>query len=422
MRSAAAGRQVTACRTLPVLLLVVLMLTCAGLPSAGAAPVGGTPTAASPDPHIPVYAYFYQWFSRTSWDRAKADFPVVGKYSSDDPRILRTQLSEARTAGIDGFLTSWKSTPTLNRRLQLLIKMAHPAGLDVGVVYEALDFQRKPLPIATVRRDLTLLINRWGPSLRSSYFGKPVIIWTGTNDFSRGDIQSVRNVLGDRAILLAASKNVADYRAIADLVDGEAYYWSSADPNSAFTKTKLEDFGKAVHANHQIWIAPAASGFDGRTLGQTRVIPRDGGQTLIRGLDNAYRSKPDAVGVISWNEWSENTYIEPGERYGTQEMRALRTYLGSHVAAPRRANAHQSGSWSGLKGLAALAIITFLGALVLTWYITHVQSARARRRRSRDGRRPPRPGNAADDDSPSQPPSHRAERLMAVGGSGRRAR
>jgi hypothetical protein len=332
----------------------------------------------------PVYAYFYQWFTDSSWLRAKQDYPLVGRYSSDSSAILRTQVHEAREAGINGFLTSWKDTPELDRRLERLVRVATEWHFDVGVVYEALDFNRNPLPITTVERDLRALVDRWGGSLRSRYFGRPLIIWTGTNDYSRSDISKVRDVLDGRATLLAASKSADDYTHIADLVDGDAYYWSSANPASSITATKLNEMGAVVHAHHGIWLAPAAPGFDGRTLGHTRVVPRLGGGTLRRSLAEAYRSKPDAVGVISWNEWSENTYIEPGKRYGAQELDALRDYLAARPGSPLPSSAGQShGGWSGLIAAGTLGGVSVL-ALVITW----ARSRRGRRERKRSRHQP----------------------------------
>jgi hypothetical protein len=347
--------------------LLILGLTL--VPGAGAE----TPTPdAGKSGHVPVYAYFYQWFDSGSWNRAKIDFPLAGKYSSDDPHVLRDQVQQAQSAGIDGFLTSWKSTPTLNRRLGLLISLAQERHLDLGVVYEALDFNRNPLPISTVQADMVQLVTQWGASLRSAYYGRPVIVWTGTDQYSVADVRAVRAALGNRAYLLAASKTVAGYERVANTVDGEAYYWSSVNPTASSTQAKLNDLGAAVHSHHGIWIAPAASGFDGRSLGSTRVVDRAGGQTLVRSLANAYRSRPDGVGVISWNEWSENTYIEPGQLYGTEELDLLRTYLhqvkGASVipTKPSHPVAAKHGHWSGLRAAAALAVLTAIALVVLS--------------------------------------------------------
>lgn len=373
------GRLSRVGRLARVAVAAVLLLT--GLQTES--PVSSAAARSNTRPHVPVYAYFYQWYTPSSWNRAKADYPLAGRYSSDDIAVLREQVREARSAGIDGFLTSWKSTANLNRRLDLLVRVAHGQGLRLGVVYEALNFQRRPLPITTVRNDMTYLVTRWGPSLTSARFPKPVIIWTGEDQYSVADIASVRSALGTNAYLLAAAKNVAEYQRVAPYVDGDAYYWSSANPASPSTVTKLIAMGAAVHADHGIWVAPATSGYDGRTLGHTRVIDRQGGQTLLHSLKDAYASGPDAVGVISWNEWSENTYIEPGQRYGSQELAVLQRYLrgsagGSAIAAAAAGRQPNSSRWTGLDACLALAIIC-LTAMVLL-------GRRGRRRRRPAGR------------------------------------
>src|SRR5687767_3245771 len=35
------------------------------------------------DNPIPLLAYYYIWFDVSSWDRAKTDYPLLGRYSSD---------------------------------------------------------------------------------------------------------------------------------------------------------------------------------------------------------------------------------------------------------------------------------------------------------------------------------------------------
>ena len=74
----------------------------AGAGSAGGAPMSASSRAGGPGARVPVFAYFYQWFNPSSWNRAKIDFPLLGRYSSDDVRVLRTQVRQAR-GGSTGF-------------------------------------------------------------------------------------------------------------------------------------------------------------------------------------------------------------------------------------------------------------------------------------------------------------------------------
>jgi len=352
--------------------LAARLVVCAFVTALGLVGSGSAESAPETDTHpgVQVYAYFYQWFTPSSWNRAKADYPLAGRYSSDDLSVLRDQVSQARAAGITGFLTSWKSTDALNRRLDMLVGVARAEKFNLGIVYEALDFQRHPLPIATVQNDMTFLVSRWGTALKSSGFHKPLIIWTGTDQYSVADIAAVRSALGTNVDLLAAAKNVTDYERVARYVDGDAYYWSSANPASQSTLKKLIAMGAVVHSHHGIWLAPAASGFDGRTLGHTRVIGRDDGRTLVRSLNDAFASSPDAVGVISWNEWSENTYIEPGERYGGRELAVLQRYLGrstaeAGVAGTMAENRRKASPWTGLDAAVVLAVVCLASVAAL---------------------------------------------------------
>src|SRR5512138_753305 len=72
-------------------LLVMLVTLCAPRPSGftklSNAPLTSTsskPITDTPDNTIPVMAYYYIWFDPQSWDRAKTDYPLLGRYSSDD--------------------------------------------------------------------------------------------------------------------------------------------------------------------------------------------------------------------------------------------------------------------------------------------------------------------------------------------------
>ena len=81
---------------------------------------------------IPLFAYYYLWFNHTSWNRAKKDYPLVGTYSSSDPRIVRIQMREAKSAGINGFIVSWKNTTIDDQRMRLLFCLRGAGALTGG--------------------------------------------------------------------------------------------------------------------------------------------------------------------------------------------------------------------------------------------------------------------------------------------------
>jgi Glycosyl hydrolase family 71 len=310
-----------------------------GLVAAGAlvhaAPASPASTTAAPTAKaVPVFSYYYIWFNASSWNRAKTDFPLAGRYSSDELSVMRRHVRLAKKAGIDGFIVSWKSTPVLDDRLAALARVAAENNFKLAVIYQGLDFSRRPLPPGRIARDLDRFTARHGGDEVFAVFGaKPVVVISGTWRFTRQEIGGLTDGRREDLLLLASEKSVDGYQRLADLVDGNAYYWSSADPlRTPGYQAKLDEFSAAVHGAGGVWIAPAAAGFDARLIGGRRVIDRRDGETLKSALNAAVASSPDAIGIISWNEFSENSHIEPSRVFGDQSLRTVAGFVGTEVA------------------------------------------------------------------------------------------
>jgi hypothetical protein len=56
-------------------------------------------------------------------------------------------------------------------------------------------------------------------------------------------------------------------------------------------------------------------------------VERKDGATLRRELHTAQASAPDALGIISWNEFSENSHVEPSLRHGGRYLEVLADVL-----------------------------------------------------------------------------------------------
>jgi hypothetical protein len=294
-------------------------------PAAGAPSAGSTsPTVQGANP-VPTLAYYYIWFDTPSWDRAKTDTPLLGRYSSDDRAVMVQQVQWAKSAGIKGFIVSWKSTDRLNRRLEQLIEVAEQEDFKLAIIYEGLDFYRKPLPVQTVANDLDYFSQHFAGRKPFALFSKPLVIWSGTWKYSLQDIREVTQDRRGSLLILASERNLNRYQDLAGVVDGNAYYWSSVNPdtNSGYA-SKLSQMGKAVHQSGGLWIPPAAPGFDARLIGGTTVVERNNGATFRTQISTALASSPDALGIISWNEFSENSYIEPSQKYGDTYLNILK--------------------------------------------------------------------------------------------------
>jgi hypothetical protein len=272
----------------------------------------------------PTLAYYYIWYDSTSWNRAKTDYPLLGRYSSDDRSVMRQHILWAKAAGIDGFIVSWKSTDVLNRRLEQLIDVAEEENFKLVVIYQGLDFNRDPLPVDKIASDLDLFIQRYAGRKPFALFAKPLVIWSGTWKFTPEEIAQVTKGRRKDLFILASERNLEGYKRLADLVDGDAYYWSSVNPETfPGYQDKLSSMSEAVHQNGGLWIPPAAPGFDAKLVGGTSLVERNNGDTFRTQINTAMKSSPDALGIISWNEFSENSQIEPSEAFGSKYLDIL---------------------------------------------------------------------------------------------------
>jgi hypothetical protein len=302
-----------------------------GAPSPGS----GQAQTANPASSLPVLAYYYIWFDPTSWDRAKIDYPQLGDYSSDDPNVVRQHVEWAKSAGIQGFIVSWKDTATNDRRLKLLMQIAKQENFKLAMIYQGLDFTRKPLPASRVAADLRTFQQQYAPDpVFYRMGGKVLTIWSGTWAFTANQVAAATAPVRGSLLVLSTEKSVQGYERISGATDGDAYYWSSVDPQTdPGYATKLKAMAAAVHKDGKYWIAPFAPGFDARLVGGTKSVSRGDGQVLRAEYSAALSSSPDMLGLISWNEFSENSYIEPSKKYGSFYLDTLRDLRSASLPA-----------------------------------------------------------------------------------------
>lgn len=331
--------------------------------------VVATATPPPSAPAVPVWAYYYIWFDPSSWDRAKSDTPAAGTYTSDERAVMRRHITLARSAGIDAFLVSWKEGGKLSERLARLVEVSRETGFHLGLVYQGLDFARRPIELRQVCTDLLAFAEEYGADPVFRIWGeRPVVVWTGTDQFTSAEQEKCVAPVRDRLLVLASSRTIAEWERAAPVFEGNAYYWSSVNPEKSWYPAKLAEMGTAVHGDGGLWLAPAAPGFDARLVGGKTVVPRSDGRTLALELDAAVRSRADAIGLISWNEFTENSHVEPSTRYGTTALETLAAFTGSPSPLPQLDSSAPSGRDvpSGVNGVAALIILgSVLGVLFI---------------------------------------------------------
>ena len=330
------------------------------------------------DPYI--LAHYYIWFDATSWNRAKTDFPALGRYSSDEENTIRRHIEMAKEAGIDGFIVSWKSSAALDSRLEKLVAIAEDLDFKLAITYQGLDFNRDPLPVDRIQDDLNLFTEEFAPSPAFDLFEHPLVILTGTWEFTDGHLAQITDARGEDLLILASEKSIDGYRRVAPFVDGNLYYWSSVNPETnPDYPLKLQQMGDAVREDGGIWIAPAAPGFDARLVGGTQVVERREGETLRSEWQGALSSLPAAVGIISWNEFSENTHIEPSLENGSAALNVVADLTGSPRPSAVDFDSSAPEGPPRFSVTRFLAIALFLSAI--GWSVYYIVRTRLRQKR-----------------------------------------
>ncbi|MGH9286677.1 MAG: hypothetical protein ACRD0M_13545, partial [Acidimicrobiales bacterium] len=183
------------------------------------------PAGAIREQPVPVLAYYDISIDAGAWDRAGADLPRLGRYSSDDDSVVRRHIVMARSAGIGGFLVGWSNTPVLNPRLERLIEAAEDEQFKLGLVYQG------PLPVTRAAADLDVFAASYAASTAFQLFDKPLVVVAGSWERSPEDLAALVAPRRDRLLVLASERSAEEYRRLGRAVDGNALYRPSADPS-----------------------------------------------------------------------------------------------------------------------------------------------------------------------------------------------
>jgi hypothetical protein len=327
-------------------------------------------TAAKP----PVFAYYYLWWSANHWKRMLgSNYPITASplplpatldstgcgartryagntltdvpsriYSQDDPGFIEADVRQAAAAGLTGFAVNWIGTGTSTQsatsnpysaRLQVLVnavRKVNAAGIPfkLWLSYKA---SANVLPASYISNDLAYFARIYGTNTAFDRTKSPkvTVIWQGSRKYSASTLASVGAPLRSKLRILGDETTWSSSRA--PYLDGNAYYWSSQNPYSNPQSFKqLATLAAAVRASgtnpdgtSKVWVAPIIPGYNKELAGGSACVPRRGGQTIRALYAGNGATRPDAFGLISWNEITEGSYIDPMTRYGYQDLNAL---------------------------------------------------------------------------------------------------
>ncbi|MEL6526611.1 MAG: endo-1,3-alpha-glucanase family glycosylhydrolase [Chloroflexota bacterium] len=321
-------------RIIPVVLLSIATL--------GWLQVSSTVDAQGEERHAWAF-YMGFWAGQQSWDwqaDVLTDYPAMGAYDSRDPGVAATHIDQAQSAGIDGFVVSWygvddqtTTTPVLNNMLD----RAAERGFQVGAAFDAFD---QSFSIESLTNSLNYLVNdRANHPAYLRYQGKPVIffVFQGNLGLSVAEWQNVRNRVDPDRNTIWIAEGLNGCCLYGGAMDG-MYAFNLAWANGSRSTYSTQQAG-TLNAGGSLYIPMVHPGWD-----ETLIAARDGrgnptsprarndGQFLATSFNGAINSGANVIMVGTWNEFMENSHIEPSQQYGTQSLDTLRPLIANWKA------------------------------------------------------------------------------------------
>lgn len=286
----------------------------------------------------PVLAYFYGWYMENAWyggvdgpgSLAVADVPLIGLYDSQNVSVIDTQISEAESANITGFIASWWGPGSFTDNTdQILINQAASKylGFSVTLYFETEIIQNMnstySLEAQQTVSDVNYIMHTYGSSDAITRIdGKEALFFSGVDNWPLEFWANVSNSIHSNypSLLLISDSLDIDYL---NVFDGAASYVDLGYMTQNLTLVNgtyptFTDLSQAARSQGKFWFATASPGFNGTNDGKTQFtnVPRNNGQTFINGWSIAQNSNPYGIIVGTWNEYYEGTSIEPAVSYG----------------------------------------------------------------------------------------------------------
>ena len=323
--------------------------------------------------------------ARASWRRAKTDYSWSVATRATTARMVRGQVglrrsTPASTGGSSPRRTRRCSTDGSRSSRTSPSRSASTRGHLPGAGLRA-----PAAPRRSVARDHRVLPASFSERDAVPIFTRPLIIWSGTWKFSAGDRKATGPVRGSSTSWRREEHRRLQPHLVVGRRRGLLLVLGQPEDVPGLHR-EAQRSGKHGAERRGDLDRPGRGGLrrtQGRWLDRRRPA---GGTTFLTEIDAAIASSPDAIGLISWNEYSENSHIEPSVRYGYRALDVVGERLGSGAiaatlpAAPKAESqalgAHRratSGSPSGPTGPVVLAVF---GALVASLVVVGVRRAR----------------------------------------------
>lgn len=296
------------------------------------------PWEKEPRPNPYIHAFYYMWYRTLEYDGqwqhwddfgrrppediASSYYPLLGPYSSSDPKVMARHLDWLSRSHVGTLIISfWGQKEPGEERLDLLAALSRHYGIRWSFLIESYP----GITPNQLIRDIHWLVNRYGSLMfhRTQatpsfpwHLPRPVIYLFNLGTFSPEDWNRVVRTFHtrDHPIMF-----------IFNDITGTTLDWGEPDGLYSYTPAPANlnfrfqpTLREITKRNDIAFIATVSPGFQTtryRTDLSFLETPRNLGQTYDQSWQFALSLSPDWVTLISFNEWHEGTQLEPAHSF-----------------------------------------------------------------------------------------------------------
>lgn len=278
-----------------------------------------------------LLAFYYLWYTKDNWKHIPLDDEPEVFYSSDDEKTMLKQIRLAKAYGLDGFITSWDGPNTYSdKNFQKFLALSQKNKFKSAIYYETLT-SSGPRSEEEIYSHLKYAIETYGkhPAI-FKVLGKPLIAIWASNEIPIQRWNKIINRLNVEnldAAFIAMSFDIS----ILEVFDGVHQYGVILIEDLKKEYRIVSQIVKNYYmfgGKQKVWIATVQPGYDERKIpGRPGFYKeRNRGKFYEQTFEAAINSNSDLIFLTSWNEWWENTHIEPGKKIKNTYLNLTRTF------------------------------------------------------------------------------------------------